>query len=101
MIRQDDEGIKTFISKLGTDYPLGTADVYAQLVYKLQVVKKDELAQAMLAATTALDPTTPQALQALINQANGQTAPTPAPAPTSAATGTAPVATATYNGLRR
>ncbi|QQR60703.1 O-antigen ligase family protein [Candidatus Uhrbacteria bacterium] len=101
MIRQDDEGMKTFISKLGTDYPLGTADVYAQLVYKLQVVKKDELAQAMLAATSALDPATPKALQALINQANGQTTPTPAPAPTSAATGTAPIATATYNGLRR
>ena len=101
MIRQDDEGMKAFISKLGTDYPLGTADVYAQLVYKLQVVKKDELAQAMLAATSALDPATPKALQALINQANGQTTPTPAPAPTSAATGTAPIATATYNGLRR
>lgn len=97
MIRQDDEGIKTFISKLATDYPIASPDVYAQLVYKLQIVKKDELAQAMLAATAAIDPTTPQMLQKLIDQANG----VPAPPPAAATTSTAPVATATYNGLRR
>jgi O-antigen ligase/tetratricopeptide (TPR) repeat protein len=97
MIRQDEEGIKAFISKLATDYPIASPDVYAQLVYKLQVVKKDELAKAMLAATTAIDPTTPQLLQKLIDQANGVTTPPPA----AAATSTAPVATATYNGLRR
>ncbi|MCE9585925.1 O-antigen ligase family protein [Candidatus Uhrbacteria bacterium] len=97
MIRQDDEGMKTFISKLATDYPLANGPIYAQLVYKLQVVKKDELAQAMLAATTALDPTTPKALQAVIDQANGKTP----PAPAAAAPSKTPVATATYNGLKR
>lgn len=92
MIRQDDEGMKTFISKLGTSYPLADASIYAQLVYKLQVTKKPELMQAMLAATTALDPATPAALQALITQSNQQPAPAPTPAP---------VATSTYSGIKR
>lgn len=99
MIRQDDEGMKTFISKLGTYYPIANGPIYAQLVYKLQVVKKDELAQAMLEATTAIDPATPSALQALIDEASGRPAPTLVPSAT--VPSKTPVATATYNGLKR
>jgi len=89
--------MKTFISKLGTDYPIANGPIYAQLVYKLQIVKKDDLAKAMLEATTALDPTTPTALKSLIDQASGK----PAPALTTSAPSKSPVATATYNGLKR
>jgi O-antigen ligase/tetratricopeptide (TPR) repeat protein len=96
MIRNDDEGMKTFIAKLGTDYPMASGPVYAQLVYKLQIAKKDELATAMLAATTALDPTTPDSLKALIDQVNGAQAPVP-----TAATTTSPTVAATSTDASR
>ncbi len=103
MIRQDDEGMKMFISKLGTEYPVANGPIYAQLIYKLQSTKKDELAQLMLVAATAIDPTTPDALKKLIEHTIGTPVVTSFPdsVPPATTAGTTSVVTATYSGLRR
>lgn len=97
LIRNDEEGLKKMISTLGTNYPQATGDIYAQLVYKLIVAKKPELASQMLEAGKAIDPTTESALQKLQNPQ----AATPPPTPSAEVPSTSTVATTAYRGLRR
>lgn len=97
LVRQDYDGIQAMIDNLSKDYPVATADIYAQLVYKLQVAEQPDLAQALFKAAAVIDPSTPDVFQKLLQQVSGATA-QPVQAST---TSSAPVATATYSGLRR
>jgi len=97
LIRQDGDALKEFIKNIGTDYPPAPPEIYAQLVYKLQANNQPELAQALLASVSAISPTTPQVLQKFIDQTNG----VETTEPQASATGSTPIATATYSGIRR
>ena len=92
LVKGDDTGLRNMIDKLATDYPVASGPIYAQLIYKLEIAKKTDLKAALMAAATAIDPTTPAEFDTLMKQPGAPPTPTPAPAA---------AATSTYKGPRR
>lgn len=90
----DEALIKEFITNLANPdhYIPGTADVYAQLAYRLQQANKNELRDQLLAEAVKVAPTTVDAFNALLIQASA--APAAAPVATETAPASAPVPSA-------